>query len=190
MGSPIRLIDEQAKTQVQYKYDQFGAPHPWKKQDLNWPGPDNTYGYTGYQYDLVSGLYYAQARYYQPELGRFISEDPFKAYLAEPLTQNAYINCGNNPLLYFDPLGLFVVGVGADAVLVFGPGAELSLYWVYDGHGNAALVGMADIAGGISAGWSVNSFRFPTIDNSNFSSQFKSIVNRRLRLVNGKNYIN
>ena len=32
--------------------------------------------YTGREYDRDTGLYYYRARYYDPEIGRFISEDP------------------------------------------------------------------------------------------------------------------
>ncbi len=69
--------------------------------DQNWPGPDNTYGYTGYQYD-VSALWYAQARYYMLEIGRFISEDPWKETITAPTTINLYSYVVNN----VDPLGL------------------------------------------------------------------------------------
>ena len=56
LGSPIRLLNEEGKSEAQYNYNKFGVPQPWKKTDQNWPGPDNTFGFTGYQYDLVSGL--------------------------------------------------------------------------------------------------------------------------------------
>lgn len=36
-----------------------------KKTDLNWPGLDSLFGYTGLGYDYSSGLTYARARYYQ-----------------------------------------------------------------------------------------------------------------------------
>jgi len=36
----------------------------------------NEYGFTGRRYDEKTGLYYFRARYYSPELGRFISRDP------------------------------------------------------------------------------------------------------------------
>jgi hypothetical protein len=45
-----------------YTYDEFGVPKPAKKFDQNWPGSDNTFGYTGLQYDYYAGLNYARAR--------------------------------------------------------------------------------------------------------------------------------
>jgi RHS repeat-associated protein len=58
--------------------------------------------FTGREEDIDSGLYYFRARYYDPAIGRFISEDPkgFKAGV------NFYAYTGNNPINYNDPLGL------------------------------------------------------------------------------------
>ncbi|HWO53834.1 MAG TPA: RHS repeat-associated core domain-containing protein, partial [Paenibacillus cookii] len=46
-----------------------------------------------------------RARYYQPEIGRFISEDTYKGTLGNPLSQNLYAYVANNPLIYVDPSG-------------------------------------------------------------------------------------
>ncbi|MDR3150772.1 MAG: RHS repeat-associated core domain-containing protein [Candidatus Peribacteria bacterium] len=48
------------------------------------------------------GLYYFNARYYSPELGRFISRDPIG--IADDV--NLYVYVGNNPLKWVDPSGL------------------------------------------------------------------------------------
>jgi uncharacterized protein RhaS with RHS repeats len=48
----------------------------------------------------VTGLYYAQARYYEPRGGRFISEDGARDGL------NWYAYCNSNPMRYIDPSGL------------------------------------------------------------------------------------
>lgn len=60
----------------------------------------NPFGFTGYQTDRVSGLYYAQARYYDSHTGRMISEDPVRA------GRNWYAYCYNDPILHMDPSGL------------------------------------------------------------------------------------
>jgi RHS repeat-associated protein len=52
------------------------------------------------------GLYYMRARYYDPEVGRFINKDPI-GYLGGDLNLYGYV--GNNVANYFDPLGLLVV---------------------------------------------------------------------------------
>ena len=46
-------------------------------------------------------MYYFNARWYDQELGRFISEDP----AADPNNPNLYVYCANNPLVYIDPTG-------------------------------------------------------------------------------------
>jgi RHS repeat-associated protein len=62
---------------------------------------DETHGFTGKEYDSDTGLYYYNARWYDSELGRFISEDP----VMDPNNPNLYCYCRNNPLRYLDPTG-------------------------------------------------------------------------------------
>jgi RHS repeat-associated protein len=66
---------------------------------------DNRYTYTGQEQDEFGGLIYYNARWYDAEVGRFISEDPAAANPNDPLTINRYIYCRNNPLIYTDPTG-------------------------------------------------------------------------------------
>jgi len=106
LGSVTKVIGENGKTSAHYNYDEFGRPLPSVKFDQNWPGPDNTFGYTGYQYDVSAELWYAEARYYMPETGRFISEDPWSGTITTPTTMNPYPYVLNNTLKYVDPLGL------------------------------------------------------------------------------------
>ncbi|WP_373231853.1 DUF6531 domain-containing protein [Cohnella sp.] len=105
LGSALGVMTEDGRMSARYHYDEFGIPLPAKKFDPNWPGPDNLFGYTGLGYDYTSGLTYARARYYQPELGRFISEDTYKGQIDNPLTLNLYTYVANNPLMYIDPSG-------------------------------------------------------------------------------------
>ncbi len=112
-----KVVGENGKTYAHYNYDEFGVPKPSVKFDQNWPGPDNTYGYTGYQYDVSAKLWYTQARYYMPEIGRFISEDPWKGTILTPTTMNPYPYVLNNPLKYVDPPELMMVVDGTGDVL-------------------------------------------------------------------------
>ena len=67
------------------------------------------YGFTGREFSSGEGnapgpgLYYYRARYYDPTVGRFLSEDP-EGYAGGG---NAYAYAGNLPTLLTDPLGLF-----------------------------------------------------------------------------------
>ncbi len=52
-----------------------------------------------------TGLYYYNARYYDPTIGRFISSDKIIQNPANPQSFNRYSYCCNNPLKYVDPSG-------------------------------------------------------------------------------------
>ena len=69
-------------------------------------------GFTGYEKDQATNLNYAEARYYNSETGRFISQDPIGLYtpeqfLADPQQLNMYAYVGNNPVNKVDPTGLY-----------------------------------------------------------------------------------
>jgi hypothetical protein len=54
--------------------------------------------------DADTGLYYLRARYYDPSIGRFLTQDPVPAV-------NLYAYVGNNPVNYVDPSGLCIPGI-------------------------------------------------------------------------------
>jgi RHS repeat-associated protein len=97
--------------QTEYTYDAFG------KTTFTGASNDNPYQYTGREND-GTGLYYYRARYYHPELQRFISEDPIlhagnpdvpymlPGLLRQPLSLHAYAYVDNKPLVFVDPVGL------------------------------------------------------------------------------------
>ena len=60
--------------------------------------------FTGQRLD-GTGLYFYNARYYDPEIGRFISPDTIVPNPANPQSLNRYSYCLNNPLKYVDPSG-------------------------------------------------------------------------------------
>jgi RHS repeat-associated protein len=62
----------------------------------------NPFQYTARDSDTETGLYYYRARYYDPAIGRFTSEDPSE--FADGLNLYRYVH--NNPALYSDPTGL------------------------------------------------------------------------------------
>jgi len=61
--------------------------------------------YTGGIYDESTGLYYLNARYYDPEKGRFLTQDTYRGEQTEPSTWHLYVYCANNPINYVDPSG-------------------------------------------------------------------------------------
>ncbi len=96
LGSPIRLLSESGEPEESYGYDEFG-------QDLYGnQGATQPFGYTGYQADRTAGTYYAQAREYRAELGRFAAVDTIKGAATAPYTLNVYGYCWNNPMMFVD----------------------------------------------------------------------------------------
>ena len=81
----------------------------------------NPFRYKDYYYDIETGWYYLNSRYYDPEAGRFISPDSVEYLGADgsPLSYNRYVYCGNNPVNRIDPLGKawwhWVLGAGVVA---------------------------------------------------------------------------
>ena len=66
-----------------------------------------TYGYNGESVNLATGLQYLRARYYNPQIGSFLTEDTYAGQLSNPLTLNRYDYVSNNPVNYIDPSGHF-----------------------------------------------------------------------------------
>ncbi len=65
-------------------------------------GSPSALRYTGREFDADTGLYYYRARYYDPDLGRFLSPDPLGFAGGDV---NLYAYAGNNPLVASDPSG-------------------------------------------------------------------------------------
>jgi RHS repeat-associated protein len=84
----------------QYRYG------PWGEAQTVIEGVTNPFRYNSRQLDSETGLYYYRARYYDPELGRFASEDPIG--LEGGINPMAY--AGNDPVNARDPSGLIWVG--------------------------------------------------------------------------------
>ena len=72
----------------------------------------NPIRYRGYYYDTETGLYYLKSRYYDPEIGRFITIDDISYIDPDTINGlNLYAYCGNNPINYLDydgRLGIFL----------------------------------------------------------------------------------
>ncbi len=112
-----------------YEYSPYGTPDP--------AGIADPFGFTGRTYQPDSGLVYYRARFYDPQIGRFISKDRFKVHSQEPRRYNPYAYVLNNPINYIDPTGYedkcpsglwtgvgaageghFVIGVWANTITV------------------------------------------------------------------------
>jgi RHS repeat-associated protein len=63
----------------------------------------DVYKYTGREFDSETGLQYNRARYYDPRVGRWTSQDPLGSDAGDV---NLYRYVANSPTLYIDPVGL------------------------------------------------------------------------------------
>ncbi len=75
--------------------------------------PKDDVGFTGHKFDTDLGLSYMQARYYDPVIGRFYSNDPVGFNNVHNFNRYAYAN--NNPYKYVDPDGKEARFVGGSA---------------------------------------------------------------------------
>jgi len=97
LGSVMALTNFSGNIVTQYGYDPYG-------NTVGYGGTStNAFQYTGREND-GNGLYFYRARYYNPALQRFISEDPLGFAGSGP---NFYVYAGNDPINFSDPLGLY-----------------------------------------------------------------------------------
>ena len=105
LGYVVALVDETGDIVGTYYYDAFG-------NIVEQTGSiDNNVTYAGYQYDKETGLYYLNARMYDPVTARFMQEDSYRGSMEDPLSLNLYTYCHNEPLMYFDPTGHWGEGI-------------------------------------------------------------------------------
>ena len=107
-GDIVGITDASGNIVAKYTYDSWGklisikdASDVDKTTDTTFIGYINPLRYRGYYYDSETGLYYLNARYYDPEVNRFISVD-------ETLIggYNLFEYCYNDPINLIDPTGL------------------------------------------------------------------------------------
>ena len=93
----VRLhLDADGAIAATYRYGPYG--------EVVGAGPAG-YGYTGEQWDHYIKMTYLRARYYQPEIGRFISRDQWAGRLRQPETLHRYTYAGSAPTGFRDPSG-------------------------------------------------------------------------------------
>ena len=110
LGNIIKLVDEQGNDVVKYSYDSWGKVTINTISSLHPSARFNPFMYKGYIYDVETGLYYCNSRYYSPELCRWISPDSIEYLDPESINGlNLYCYCMNNPIMYVDPTGHFAI---------------------------------------------------------------------------------
>jgi len=110
-------------------YQTNGAYYPFGEMIT---GTGDVHGFTGKELDNEMGLNYFCLRYYDPQIGRFMTLDPFGGYVELPQTQMRYGYCINNPLKYIDPLGLSG-GDNSQMLWQMNLGGDNISYWLLGG---------------------------------------------------------
>jgi RHS repeat-associated protein len=110
MGNTVEVYDYSV-------YGQVGATDP---------SHTNRFLFTGREFDKETGLYYYRARYYKPEIGRFLQTDPtgYRDGL------NMYRYCANRPTNAVDPSGLSIESMTAQGYTVAGYVIMPDGHWV------------------------------------------------------------
>ncbi len=158
-GDVIQLVDINGTIVVEYKYDAWGnIIYQTPNQTI---GNINPFRYRSYYYDIETGWYYLQSRYYNPSIGRFISADGLVGELGNIQSHNMYAYCANNPVLYTDITGASIdwdgiwVGVAAVAIAIVVVATVAAITVASGGTALPVIVGAligAGVGGGISAG--------------------------------------
>ena len=164
LGSTLALTDGTGAVQTRYSYEPYG------KTTVSGTASSNSFEDTGRENDNT-GLYFYRARYYNPGLQRFVSEDPI-GLAGGP---NVYGYVGGNPISRIDPSGLAGVGlIGSASVegglVGVGAGATGSLgggvFWGGESGVNAGGFASAGaFAGG--PGYGAQYPNYPQGNNSN-----------------------
>jgi len=107
VGSTIAMTNSSQNIINQYSYDAFGNIANQQENILSSDTKlqNQPFKYVGQAGVMTepNGFYYMRARYYDPAVGRFISEDP-TGFDGGDVNLMAYV--GNNPVTGIDPLGL------------------------------------------------------------------------------------
>lgn len=105
LGSPVSVSDDQGRVLWRENSQPFGASTGRVSDDSvvldvsNSEEPNSRLSYTGHQADSIAGLIYMKARYYDPAVGRFYSNDPVGYAASKPMTFNRYSYANNNPYI-------------------------------------------------------------------------------------------
>ena len=176
-GDVLRIYRKDNLTLVaEYQYDAYGNHKVINYTEDN-IGDINPFRYRGYYFDVETGWYYLNARYYSPIIGRLISPDEL-AILDESRSQinglNLYMYCADNPVMNVDPSGRdwwsdfwkgvvgIVVGVivsvtevvAGTILMITGVGAGVGAGLISTGFGSIIGGTMNAIHGGsFIAGW-------------------------------------
>lgn len=174
-GDVIGLLNSNGDMVNSYAYDEFGRTTMQQEKTYN------PFKYAGEYEDAESGLYYLNARYYDPGMGRFINEDTYEGDIYDPLTLNVFTYVINNPLIYTDPTGNYH---RADGGAVSGGGrASVPRWMTWGATGKPTVKSNTSLSAAKRVTVSPNTKA--KISNSSFSKQVTQQLKDAMTVRNG-----
>ena len=180
-GDVTAVYNDDGILQCTYEYDAWGNHIIYDADGKVVDGNSDNIGlinpirYRGYYFDEETGLYYLKTRYYDPQVGRFMTIDGIEYLDPETINGlNLYAYCNNNPVMNVDPdgtwswktfwKGLALVAIAIVAtvlsVTTFGAGIPLAMSIVAGVTlGAGILTGINGVATVIEAGTQYNFVR-------------------------------
>ena len=149
-GDVTGIVDSLGDQVVTYTFDAWGKLLSTTDTTSFGLGDINPLRYRGYVYDSETELYYLKSRYYDPEMGRFISSDSPSVPTISPdsatLNKNLFSYCDNNPVNKVDSDGLFACAIICGLV----SGCVNGFFSYADGYGFGAGFKAGFVSGAIS----------------------------------------
>ncbi len=99
LGSVVNLSKPDGSLQARYQYDAWGNERA--TTGSSW----NRFAFTGHEKDEETGLYYFKARFYDPQLGRFLSQDGYLGEVENAPSLHRYLYAYANPTVWIDLTG-------------------------------------------------------------------------------------
>jgi RHS repeat-associated protein len=99
LGSTVNLTTEVGVARESIFYN------GWGRERERVGSTTNRFTFTGYESDRETSLFYAKARFYDPDVGRFLSQDAFLGDVSEPPSLHRYFYALSNPLKFIDLTG-------------------------------------------------------------------------------------
>jgi RHS repeat-associated protein len=132
--STVNLTDEAGALVHSYRYD------AWGRVVDQVGASSNPRQYTGHYFDDETGLHYFGARYYDDEIGRFLSQDPYLGEINNPPSLHRYMYAYANPLRYVDLTGYSSVDANGNSQIANGSSGSETTYWDRVGRGSQQRV--------------------------------------------------
>ena len=133
LGTALVITDEVGDQEWRGEYFPFG-------EEYSSQGTPNRYRFVERETDEATGLTYMHARYYNPDLGRFLTVDPVGGRVEDSQSWQRYAYVRNNPINLVDPTGAYV---GMDDAAFSLAGAVVGL----------GAQGITDLISGEVSGW-------------------------------------